>query len=113
MAILYEDYIKDKEKYDIYTPPKKKTTTKTKQNNNSYFKKSKGNTGQAIGYSALDALGNVTEGFLTEPFGMIPYLKDILSIVQGYELDRADVAIFATSPLCVVSPSFSRQCRIP
>ena len=64
MAILYEDYIKDKEKYDIYTPPKKKTTTKAKQNNNSYFKKSKGNTGQAIGYSALDALGNVTEGFL-------------------------------------------------
>ena len=64
MAILYEDYIKDKEKYDIYTPPKKKTTTKAKQNNNGYFKKSKGNTAQAIGYSALDALGNVTEGFL-------------------------------------------------
>ena len=70
MAILYEDYIKDKEKYDIYTPPKKKTTTKTKQNNNSYFKKSKGNTGQAIGYSALDALGNFTEGSLNFFEGM-------------------------------------------
>jgi hypothetical protein len=64
MAILYEDYIKDKDKYDIYTPPKKKTTKKKKQNTNTLFKKSEGNLGQAIGYSALDALGNVTEGFL-------------------------------------------------
>lgn len=40
------------------------------QSEDKYFKKSKGNTGQAIGYSALDALGNFTEGSLNFFEGM-------------------------------------------
>lgn len=57
---------------DVPIIPKqvKQTTNKKKQNNNGYFKKSKGNTGQAIGYSALDALGNFTEGSLNFFEGM-------------------------------------------
>ncbi len=41
-------------------------------------------------------IANVTESLTTEPFGMIPYVKDILSIVQGYDLNRTDVAVFST-----------------
>ncbi len=41
-------------------------------------------------------VSNIVEGITTEPFGMFPYVKDILSIVQGYELERADVAVFTT-----------------
>lgn len=41
-------------------------------------------------------VSNVIEGIATEPFGMIPYVKDIMSIVQGYDLERADVAVFTT-----------------
>ena len=41
-------------------------------------------------------VANVIEGIATEPFGMIPYVKDIMSIVQGYDLERADVAVFTT-----------------
>lgn len=41
-------------------------------------------------------IANVTESLATEPFGMIPYVKDILSIVQGYDLNRTDVAVFAS-----------------
>ena len=41
-------------------------------------------------------IANVTYSLATEPFGMIPYVKDILSIVQGYDLNRTDVAAFAS-----------------
>lgn len=41
-------------------------------------------------------IANFTEGIVTDTIGMIPYVKDVLSIVQGYDLERADVAVFTT-----------------
>ena len=41
-------------------------------------------------------VANVIEGIATDPIGMFPYVKDILSIVQGYDLSRTDVAVFSS-----------------
>lgn len=43
-------------------------------------------------------VANVVGEFIPEALGftMIPYVKDILSIVQGYSLERADVAVFSS-----------------
>ncbi len=41
-------------------------------------------------------IANVTEGIVTDPIEMFPYVKDIFSIVQGYDLNRTDVAVFAS-----------------
>ena len=35
-------------------------------------------------------IGNFAEGAITDPFGMIPYLKEVLSLVQGYDFERID-----------------------
>ncbi len=41
-------------------------------------------------------VANVIENIATEPFGMIPYISDIFSVFQGYDLNRIDVAVFST-----------------
>ncbi len=39
-------------------------------------------------------IGNVVESVVMDPFGMIPYLKDIISAIQGYDLTRTDTQAF-------------------
>lgn len=42
-------------------------------------------------------LGNLVGNFLDElnPLNMIPYIRDIWSLLQGYDVERADVSVFA------------------
>lgn len=41
-------------------------------------------------------IANFTEGVVTDPFNMVPYLKDIATLLQGYDLNRIDVAAFGS-----------------
>ena len=41
-------------------------------------------------------IANFTEGVVTDPFNMVPYLKDFVTLLQGYDLNRIDVAAFGT-----------------
>ena len=41
-------------------------------------------------------IANFTEGVVTDPFNMVPYLKDLVTLLQGYDLNRIDVAAFGT-----------------
>lgn len=43
-------------------------------------------------------LGRATENVLDNlnPFGMIPYISDILGLMQGYDVERADMSVIST-----------------
>lgn len=41
-------------------------------------------------------IANFTESVVTDPFQMVPYLKDIITLLQGYDLNRIDVAVFGS-----------------
>ena len=41
-------------------------------------------------------IANFTESVVTDPFQMVPYLKDIITLLQGYDLNRIDVTAFAS-----------------
>ncbi|MDO4494945.1 MAG: hypothetical protein Q4B62_04065 [Clostridiaceae bacterium] len=41
-------------------------------------------------------IANFTEGVVTDPFNMVPYLKDLVTLLQGYDLNRIDVSAFAS-----------------
>lgn len=41
-------------------------------------------------------IANVIEGIPSDVVGMFPYIKEIFSIVQGYDLSRMDVSAFST-----------------
>ena len=40
-------------------------------------------------------LSDVVANFIEEPFGMIPYLKDFVSLMQGYDSNRMDTQVLA------------------
>ncbi len=40
-------------------------------------------------------LSDVVANFIDEPFGMIPYLKDFISLMQGYDSSRMDTQVLA------------------
>lgn len=40
------------------------------------------------------ALGNIADNL--NPLGMIPYISDIVSILQGYDVERADMSVIST-----------------
>ncbi len=41
-------------------------------------------------------VANVLDGMMGDVIGMLPYIKDIFSIVKGYDLSRMDAAAFTT-----------------
>lgn len=41
-------------------------------------------------------LGNAVSGVITDGFGILPYIKDVLSIVHGYDVSRLDMAAFSS-----------------
>lgn len=41
-------------------------------------------------------LGNAASGVITDGFGILPYIKDVMSIVQGYDVSRLDMAAFSS-----------------
>lgn len=41
-------------------------------------------------------LGNAVSGVITDGFGILPYIKDVISIVQGYDVSRLDMAAFSS-----------------
>lgn len=41
-------------------------------------------------------LGNAASGVITDGFGILPYIKDVISIVQGYDVSRLDMAAFSS-----------------
>lgn len=41
-------------------------------------------------------LGNAVSGVITDGFGILPYIKDVISIVHGYDVSRLDMAAFSS-----------------
>lgn len=41
-------------------------------------------------------LGNAVSEGITDGFGILPYIKDVISIVQGYDVSRLDMAAFSS-----------------
>lgn len=41
-------------------------------------------------------LGNAASGAITDGFGLLPYIKDVISIAQGYDASRLDMAAFSS-----------------